>query len=116
MNESFFVSDSLKDLIDEQLLMDEEFKKQLDTASNIDIAGKFVSVELDKNLMTLEVNQKIAKALLANSQASFVFSFMEENWFLSPHDMKLHQDKDGKYYATLQITDRQKEDTYERTV
>ena len=116
MNDNFFVSDSLKDVIDEQLLMDEEFKKQLSDSSTVGISGKFVSVELSKNLMTLEVTQKIAKAMLGNFHTSFVFSFMEEEWTLSSEGMKLHQDKDGKYYATLQVIDRQKEDTYGRSI
>lgn len=116
MSDNFFVSDSLKDIIDEQLLLDEFFKQQLDSSSSANLTGKFESVDLRLELMTLEISSKVAKVLLGNPDKVFTISFMDEKWVLSSEGMKLQQCKDGKFHATLKITDRLKEDTYERTV
>ena len=116
MNDSFFMSDSLKDVIDEQMLSDESFGTQVTNFDSAMLPADFVSFSLVENTMTVEVTQKIAKVLLSNPRNQFSFSFMEEMWFLSSERMKLRQEKEGKYHATLQIIDRRKEDTYERTV
>lgn len=116
MSDSFFVSDSLKDVIDEQMLIDVSVDMQVQEFGETDISGNFVALSLAEKLMTLEVNQKIVKSLLANPHASFTISFMNEIWILSSEDMKLKHEKEGKYHATLRIIDRRKEDTYERTI
>jgi len=116
VSDNFFVSDSLKDIIDEQLLLDEVFKQQLNSSLPADLAGNFESIDLKLELMTLEISSSVAKALLSNADKVFTFSFMDEKWVLCASGMKLQQCKDGKFHATFKITDRLKEDTYERTV
>lgn len=114
MSDSFFVSDILKDVIDESMLMNEEV--QIQQSGETEISGNFVSFSLAENEMTLDVSSKFAKFLLSNPDSLFTFSFMDETWCLSSKELKLRQEKEGKYFATLYIISRRKEDTYERTV
>ena len=116
MDDNFFVSDSLKDVLNAEMLTESSFNSQVQESGETPLSGNFVSLSLSEHKMILAVSQKVAKSLLRNPDTQFAISFMDEIWSLTSSEMKLRLDKEGTYHVTLSIIDRRKEDTYERTI
>ena len=104
--ESFFMSDSLKDIIDKESLADGIIEQQVREENEIEIHGKFLSMSMKESIITIEVSAKTAKALLFNDSKTYTFSFMDEVWLLNSLGMSLHRLENGAFKVTLFIEGR----------
>ena len=116
MNDSFFCSDSLKGVIDEHSLSSQKSLRLGDSKDEVLSVASFVSLSLFENVMTLKVSQHVVKQLIVNEEQVVSYNFMDEIWLLSSRGMKVQQEKDSSFCVTLQINERHKGDTYERTI
>jgi hypothetical protein len=107
-SENFFFSDSLKDLIDQQSILNESIIETMKDEGAVKVVGKFLSRSMKDDTMSLEVSSKIAKFLLMNPKEVYAFAFMDDVWLLNSKGIFLEQCSDGeKFKATLSIEGRQ---------
>lgn len=103
-HESFFFSDSLIGVLDEDTLTHTSHSED-ETEKNVShIDGKFVSLSIKDSFIVLEVSRKVAKYLLLNSDRKHVFSFMDEDWHISSSDMMIKQIENERFEVTLTIS------------
>ena len=105
--DSFFISDSLRELFDEQTLIENSMSIDAQDSDKVNLIAGFVSLSLADSELTVSVSPTVAKALLKNGSTTFVFSFMDEKWELTSDKMRLRQMNDSKFHATLNIVGMQ---------
>ena len=101
--ESFFVSESLRDVLDAQIASGELQDPGAQEHDAIRLFGTFVSLSQENDRMTVEVNSSIAKSLLFNSASGFVFKFMDKDWHMWPKVLFMEQKKEGKFHVRLLV-------------
>ena len=101
-HDSFFVSESLKDILDEQAILESNFEINASEHQEVELLGTFVYMSLEKSQMKIEVTSKVAKVLLDNPDTTFLFDFMERKWRLFSDQLELSMEE-GKMYATLRF-------------
>lgn len=105
-SENFFFSDALKDLIDQQSILNESITEMIKDEGAVEVVGKFLSLSMKDDTMSLEVSPKVAKFLLANSKEVYAFTFMDDVWLLNSKGIFLEQLDGEKFKATLSIDGR----------
>lgn len=101
--DSFFVSESLKDILDQEALIESSMELLAKNQNEIELLGSFMSIDMKHSSMSLEVSSKVAKVLLFNTENTYTFPFMEHVWLLNSEGMRLEQRESGKFKATLNI-------------
>ena len=105
-HESFFVSDSLRDNLDEDALLEASVELQAKENNETTLLGKFVKLSLSSDTLTASVSSAMAKVLLQNPMAEFHFSFMDEEWLLSSSNLEISSQQNGELHVTLAIRGR----------
>lgn len=104
--DNFFFSESLKDVLNQQIFLENAINEMIKQEGAVEIVGNFVSMSMKDNTMTLEVSPKVAKFLLTNIDETYAFSFMEEMWMLKASNLSLEKFESEKFKATLNIEAR----------
>lgn len=105
-HESFFVSESLRDILDKDDLVESSIELQAKEESKTSLLGKFVKLSLAAGTMTVSVSSGMAKILLQNPMTEFHFSFMDEVWQLSSAGLEISSRQNGELHVTLAVTGR----------
>jgi len=103
--EGFFVSDSLKDILDRDDLLQISVETQAKSGEETSVPGKFLKLSLTEGTFTIITDRKMVKVLLQNPLTSFTHQFMDETWILSSANMQVKQNVDD-FEVTLSITGR----------
>lgn len=104
--ENFFVSESLKDVLDRDDLIQEYIDRQAETGEETILLGKIVQISLGESSFTVLIENEMVKTLLKNPETTFSFRFMDETWLLSASSLKIDFKPNGSIHATLTITGR----------
>lgn len=105
-SDNFFFSESLKDILDQQVLLENAINEMIKQEGAVEIVGNFISMSMKDNTMILEISPKVAKFLLTNNNETYAFSFMDEMWILKASNLSLEKFDGEKFKATLDIEAR----------
>jgi hypothetical protein len=103
--EGFFVSDSLKDILDKEDLLQISIEEKAKVGDEVEVVGKFLKLSMSENTFAIVTDRKMVKVLLQNPLTEFTHQFMDETWLLSAASMGVKQ-LANDFEVTLAITGR----------
>lgn len=103
--ESFFMSESLKDILDKDDLLQAAIEEKAKSGNETVLLGKFSKLSLLDETLTVVTDQKTAKLLLQSPLTDFTYQFMDETWVLSASKLSVKQ-LSNDFEITLAITGR----------
>lgn len=103
--ESFFMSESLKDILDKDDLLQAAIEEKAKSGDETVLLGKFSKLSLLDETLTVVTDQKTVKLLLQSPLTDFTYQFMDETWVLSASKLSVKQ-LSNDFEITLAITGR----------
>ena len=104
--DSFFVSDSLKDILSQDDALEQAFDIKAKKDSDVKLIGKVVMLDLDAMKAEVDTTQKAVQSMLENPNTLFYAEFLGETLVLDASRMKVKLEDSGRAKALLPVTER----------